>query len=203
MKRIFTVVMGVMLSGTEPGAEAGLQPFIGQLTEQRNQALSQSPSLMVGPEYMDRLGQSERGFIAQMQAQRLGLTLDEPKPKPRARYFISFSIPAAGLKTLLMDSSRFQVPATVRGLVNNSLKETASAMYDLVKDDKRGGVQIDPTAFRQYGITAVPALVVTCGEHNDHIAGNFSLEQMLRKVAEEGDCAEIASAILSEAGEAQ
>jgi hypothetical protein len=38
-------------------------------------------------------------------------------------------------------------------------------MFELNKEDKDAGVQIDPTLFSQYNITTVPALVVTCPGH--------------------------------------
>jgi conjugal transfer pilus assembly protein TrbC len=42
-------------------------------------------------------------------------------------------------------------------------------MFELSKEDKDAGVQIDPTLFTQYNITTVPALVVTCPGHYDVI----------------------------------
>ncbi|ELY1973033.1 type-F conjugative transfer system pilin assembly protein TrbC [Aeromonas salmonicida] len=119
------------------------------------------------------------------------------KPVPQALYFVSFSIPQTGLKRLILDADRFGIPATLRGMVNNDMRQTANAVLQLVNEDQRGGVQIDPQAFRRYGINAVPALVVTCGETYDRIAGNLALQQALTKVAESGDCADTAKAILA------
>ena len=45
--------------------------------------------------------------------------------------------------------------ATLRGMVKGDMRETANAVLRLVNEDKRGGVQIDPTAFGTYGINAV------------------------------------------------
>lgn len=119
------------------------------------------------------------------------------KPVPQALYFVSFSIPQTGLKRLILDADRFGIPATLRGMVNNDMRQTANAVSQLVNEDQRGGVQIDPQAFRRYGINAVPALVVTCGETYDRIAGNLALQQALTKVAESGECADTAKAILA------
>ncbi|TNH96708.1 MULTISPECIES: type-F conjugative transfer system pilin assembly protein TrbC [Aeromonas] len=119
------------------------------------------------------------------------------KPVPQALYFVSFSIPQTGLKRLILDADRFGIPATLRGMVNNDMRQTANAVLQLVNEDQRGGVQIDPQAFRRYGINAVPALVVTCGETYDRIAGNLALQQALTKVAESGECADTAKAILA------
>lgn len=119
------------------------------------------------------------------------------KPVPQALYFVSFSIPQTGLKRLILDADRFGIPATLRGMVNNDMRQTANAVLQLVNEEQRGGVQIDPQAFRRYGINAVPALVVTCGETYDRIAGNLALQQALTKVAESGECADTAKAILA------
>jgi conjugal transfer pilus assembly protein TrbC len=119
------------------------------------------------------------------------------KPVPQALYIVSFSIPKTGLKRLILDADRFGIPATLRGMVNNDMRQTANAVLQLVNEDQRGGVQIDPQAFRRYGINAVPALVVTCGETYDRIAGNLALQQALTKVAESGECADTAKAILA------
>ena len=119
------------------------------------------------------------------------------KPVPQALYFVSFSIPQTGLKRLILDADRFGIPATLRGMVYNDMRQTANAVLQLVNEDQRGGVQIDPQAFRRYGINAVPALVVTCGETYDRIAGNLALQQALTKVAESGECAGTAKAILA------
>ena len=119
------------------------------------------------------------------------------KPVPQALYFVSFSIPQTGLKRLILDADRFGIPATLRGMVNNDMRQTANAVLQLVNEDQRGGVQIDPQAFRRYGINAVPALVVTCGETYDRIAGNLALREALTKIAESGDCADTAKAILA------
>lgn len=125
------------------------------------------------------------------------------KPVPEALYFVSFSMPEAGLKTLVDETARLRIPATLRGLIHNNLRDTAGAVMRLVKDGSRAGVQIDPTAFRTYGITAVPTLVVTCGSHYDRIAGNIAPVQALRKIAEDGECSAVAQRLLKAAGEDQ
>ena len=135
-------------------------------------------------------------FLAQLQ-QRPGVQAE--KPLPQALYFVSFSMPETGLKQVIQEAGRLQIPATLRGLLNNDMRQTAQAVLTLVNEAQRGGVQIDPTAFRRYGIKAVPALVVTCPSGYDRIAGTLSLSQALQKVAEKGDCAATARALLAKA----
>lgn len=49
-------------------------------------------------------------------------------------------------------------------------------------------VQIDPTAFEQYGIQQVPALVVDKGDCFDVIYGNLPIDESLRRLYEKGEC---------------
>lgn len=113
-----------------------------------------------------------------------------------AVYFVSLGIPEEGLLPMLGDANRLGIPATIRGWLNNDLRKTASRMFELSKKDKNIGVQIDPTLFQQYGITAVPALVVTCPGHFDVIRGSLPLKDMLNKVAEQGECAATARQLM-------
>lgn len=116
-----------------------------------------------------------------------------------AIYFVSLGIPREGLLPMLKDARRYNIPPTLRGLVNNDMRQTAAAMFELSKEDKDAGVQIDPTLFTQYNITTVPALVVTCPSHHDVIRGSLPLQQALEKVAESGDCAATARHLLEAA----
>ncbi|MFX4311472.1 type-F conjugative transfer system pilin assembly protein TrbC [Enterobacter sp. 63] len=116
-----------------------------------------------------------------------------------AIYFVSLGIPREGLLPMLKDARRYNIPPTLRGLVNNDMRQTAAVMFELNKEDKDAGVQIDPTLFSQYQITTVPALVVTCPGHYDVIRGSLPLQKALEKVAESGDCAATARQLLEAA----
>ncbi|HDR2795191.1 TPA: type-F conjugative transfer system pilin assembly protein TrbC [Enterobacter asburiae] len=116
-----------------------------------------------------------------------------------AIYFVSLAIPREGLLPMLKDARRYNIPPTLRGLVNNDMRQTAALMFELSKEDKDAGVQIDPTLFSQYHITTVPALVVTCPGRYDVIRGSLPLQKALEKVAESGDCAATARQLLEAA----
>jgi len=124
---------------------------------------------------------------------------DRPESTPPAVYFVSFSIPPEGLKPMLADARRFGIPATIRGLIDNDFRKTASAMFDLAKEDKTLGVQIEPTHNQRYDIRAVPALVVTCPGHFDIIRGSLPLADALKSVAERGECADTARQLMEQA----
>lgn len=115
---------------------------------------------------------------------------------PAAVYFVSLSIPEEGLLPMLADAHRFGIPATLRGLVDNDFRKTAAAIFELSKKNRDIGVQIDPTLYQQYGITAVPALVVTCPGHSDVVRGSLPLADALKKVADGGECAQTAKDLL-------
>ena len=118
------------------------------------------------------------------------------KPRQGALYFVSFSIPEEGLKRMLGETRHYGIPATLRGMVNNDLKTTAEAVLSLVKDGATDGVQIDPTLYTQYSIRSVPSLVVRCQAGYDVVRGNIHVKQALEKVAQTGDCAQVARQIL-------
>jgi conjugal transfer pilus assembly protein TrbC len=107
--------------------------------------------------------------------------------------------PREGLLPMLQDAARLKIPATLRGLVDNDFRKTAAMMFELTKEDKNVGVQIDPTLYSDYHITAVPALVVTCPGHYDVIRGSLPLRDALGKIAEQGDCAATARRLLEAA----
>lgn len=204
MKRLNTYLCVLIFSNMAGASSNETQQFINRQLEMKQQMQADPSAFRFQPPKTTPLFQRDQEFIAKLQAkQRQQLNGVDEKAMPRAIYFLSFSIPHEGVRQRINDAVRLNIPATLRGFVNNNLQDTATAMYDLVKETQRGGVQVDPTAFRKYDITAVPALVVICGDRSDRIAGNIRLEDMLIKVAEEGDCAELAKALLHEAGVAQ
>lgn len=146
------------------------------------------------------LNAPDRSFthkLAQQQQQQAG----QNKPDTGAIYFVSFSIPEAGLQRMLAETRRYGIPATLRGLVNNDMKQTVDAVSQLVQNGATEGVQIDPTLYSQYGITSVPALVVRCDKGFDVIRGNLKLEQALQKMVSDGDCGDVAQQLLDRGGQ--
>lgn len=123
------------------------------------------------------------------------------RPVDAALVFVSFSMPPDELKQRVKDAAQLNIPVVIRGMVNGDMRATANAVAGLVKESNTGGVQIDPTTFRKYNITAVPVLIVACGNEGDtvdRIQGDLTLHQALKRVAEEGDCADTAWNLLGE-----
>ena len=144
------------------------------------------------------INSQNRSFINKLAQQQQQAQQD--KPTTGAIYFVSFSIPEEGLKRMLHESQRYGIPATLRGLVNNNMKQTVNAVSQLVQGGVTEGVQIDPTLYSQYGITSVPALVLRCDNGFDVIRGNLKIEQALQKMAQQGDCANEAQQLLERGG---
>ncbi|MBS0900062.1 type-F conjugative transfer system pilin assembly protein TrbC [Pantoea dispersa] len=152
------------------------------------------------------LPDAQQGRVAQMQNEIAAGQAEQnsaTRQTPRAVYFVSLGIPEEGLLPMLSDARRFGIPATLRGLLNNDFRQTAEKMFELSKKDRQAGVQIDPTLFQQYGIKAVPALVVTCGGKFDVLYGSLPVQQALEEVRQRGDCSATAAQMLKSAEGAQ
>lgn len=201
MKRITIFVATTLLTGTVMAADNGeTQAFLSEQMKLRDSlSAAPKPALDFLQKQNPQLKMPDQTFIEAMQQQQRQQFEGEEKAVPKALYFVSFSIPEEGLKAMVNDADRFHIPATLRGMVNNDMRQTANAVLRLVTEDKRGGVQIDPMSFRTFGINAVPALVVTCEGKFDRIAGNINLTDALKHIAEKGECAETAQEILKEA----
>ena len=106
---------------------------------------------------------------------------------PTVLVFASFSMPQATIKHLAMDLKKVGGALVIRGLINNSFKETAMALQKLGE-----GVLLDPTLFEKYNVTSVPTFIIfevdLKDEHPpyDRLTGNVSLRFVLEKVAQEG-----------------
>lgn len=140
---------------------------------------------------------ADRDFIEQMKTLRNPVLSQAKKPVPEALYFVSFSVPTAGLKRMVAEADRFHIPATIRGMVGETMMQTTRAVRELVEESNRGGVEINPPAFQTWGITSVPVLIVTCGNgQHDRISGNIRLQEALERIAKDGDCPEVAQKLL-------
>lgn len=104
-------------------------------------------------------------------------------------YFLSSSIPEKELALLIKGAEARQIPVYFRGLVGDSMEQTARYMMHLVTTYHVKGVQVDPVRFDKYGVKQVPALVRKCGSQSDILYGNLSFNDALRIMDTQGDCA--------------
>ena len=116
----------------------------------------------------------------------------------KAIVFVSFSMPELSLKQIIHDAARYQVPVVIRGLYQNSFRKTVEKMFEFVKENKKGGIAINPKWFKEYEIKAVPAVVVA-KEHGarDVVYGNIPLKKALLLIADRGELSDVAQTILT------
>lgn len=125
------------------------------------------------------------------------------KSVDKCAVFVSFSMPEPSLRQIVADASYYNVPVVIRGLCNNSFRETANKILALTKENNKGGVLINPIWFRKYHIKAVPAFLVTKNEESssyDLVYGNIPLKRALTIIAEKGEHAKEAAKILERKG---
>lgn len=199
MKYLPVLLMAVFSCLSHAGTVSEDRDFIERM--QSDEAQTQK---MEVPDFIKQLknngvSRESMDFINNLQHKQQMQYQAAQKTQPAIQYFVSFSIPRNGLTTMLKNAAQFAVPVNIRGMINNDFRQTANTIFEITKGSNKGGVQINPKAFLQYGITAVPALVVTCGNTFDRVSGDIRIDGLLRKVAEGGDCADVAKAALKEA----
>lgn len=106
--------------------------------------------------------------------------------------FVSFSMPKESLKGWISEAEKIHAPVVIRGLVNNSFKETLARMNELVSNNK-GGVQLDPVLFKKFQIKQVPAVVVRDGNEYDVIYGDSHLDYALETVIKRNDALSVSA----------
>lgn len=128
-----------------------------------------------------------------MFAMRSPYAWNKEMPGTNVLVFASFSMPKESLKNYLIEARKIQAPLLIRGLINNSFKDTTKAVMALLPDNK-GGMLLDPTLFKRFNIKKVPAVVVIdktcllddkCADY-DVIYGNVTLAYALKKIAQQG-----------------
>ncbi|EOW0440641.1 type-F conjugative transfer system pilin assembly protein TrbC [Providencia rettgeri] len=173
------------------------QQFLEQLRDQSAALLEQSlpPEGFKPPE----ISAKDKAWIdnllaKQQQAQQHAAEAAKAQTEQESPfvYFVSFSLPEAGLKQMVPEATQLGIPTLINGLIDNDFRKTASAVFELTKDSGEGGVQIDPKTFAQYGITQVPALVVRCEQGFDVMYGNIRLLSAIERIANSGDCRDVA-----------
>lgn len=102
------------------------------------------------------------------------------------RLFVSFSMPESLLKQSFEQAERFHVTVVLNGLMDNSMPKTALKLSRLTAQYPKLSIQIDPVAFEDFGIDAVPALVVSQDRIFDVVRGNLALSDALSLIHERG-----------------
>lgn len=83
-----------------------------------------------------------------------------PKPERADVYvFVSLGMPRASLERIVQEAEQAKAVIVMRGLHRNSMKQTVSAVRELL-GERQVGWQIDPTKFERFAVDRVPATVV-------------------------------------------
>lgn len=125
--------------------------------------------------------------------------VESPLARGHLLIFVSSSMPTESLVQWLQEAQLLQAPVLLRGVVNQSLANTLTWIQPLLAQaGNAGGIAIDPVAFETYGITTVPAVVISndpaaCYSNAlckappfDVVAGNGSLKAACEIIADKG-----------------
>lgn len=124
--------------------------------------------------------------------------------------FVSLSMPMESLRALADQSARYGAVMVLRGLKDNSLKATLKAMKEVVGNNSKVNIQINPVVFNKLDVQLVPTFAVIKGRDVGNgeskacapasaymsVAGNVPLDYALEKLAADSprEFAEIADA---------
>ena len=99
--------------------------------------------------------------------------------------FISFSMPKESIESLLKEATKHNAVLVLRGLKNNSFKETAKIIKDFYDKEnaESAGFEINPELFEQHAINHVPVFLNTTNQNR--LSGNVTLSFAVQKLKEE------------------
>lgn len=126
---------------------------------------------------------------------------------------VSLTMPKEALRQLSIDAEKVGAKLVIRGLVEGSFQRTMVEAQQVFGQDSLSGLAIEPQVFRAFRIERVPTFIVaqspvqpcetgidcvSAETPSDRIAGNVSLAEALRNIAQRGDAApEVAQAALA------
>lgn len=118
---------------------------------------------------------------------------------PELYIFVSLSMPQSRLINLLQEAKIYGGILVLRGLKNNSYKDTANFMQPIIKLSQ-AGVIIDSHLFEKYDVSKVPTFVLNDPsiKKYDKAIGNVSLKYALEEMSRVGDLQSQAQAILGD-----
>ena len=82
-------------------------------------------------------------------------------PRPSLQIFVSASMSTESLKSYVKEAHRYNGVLVFRGLLAGSFRKITDLVMDISDEKYPVAMQIDDESFRQFGITRVPAIVLT------------------------------------------
>jgi type-F conjugative transfer system pilin assembly protein TrbC len=122
----------------------------------------------------------------------------ENSKKSELFIFVSFSMSDTSLRAWALQAQRVGGTLVLRGLVENSLKKTVERIQAVFKEHIPI-VNIDPVAFKTFGIKVVPAVVIADKAHTPHfdvVYGEVGLAYALRQILDRGEQTTLAKTYL-------
>lgn len=117
------------------------------------------------------------------------------KPRPSLQIFISSSMPKQLIKEYSNQARKYGGVLVLRGLPGGSMRKLSDFVMDI--GEEGAGMQIDDEAFAAYGISTVPAIVLSepatifAGKSSasrfDKVMGNIKISAALELFAASGD----------------
>jgi conjugal transfer pilus assembly protein TrbC len=100
--------------------------------------------------------------------------------KDGLRIYVSLSMPKNLLEQYDSIAKKIGAKLVMRGFKNNSFKETINYTQKIA-------IEVDPVAFKKFGIASVPSFVLSSGDKFDKLSGNVSINYALTKFKDKGD----------------
>jgi len=120
------------------------------------------------------------------------------KPRPALQIFVSSSMGVELLKSYALEAKRYGGVLVFRGLPEGSIRKLINLVMVIAKEDS-AEMQIDDEAFAAFGVTSVPAIVLskpapilsgkTTTDKFDKITGSIKIKVALETFISSGDMA--------------
>jgi conjugal transfer pilus assembly protein TrbC len=107
------------------------------------------------------------------------------KNKEGLNILVSFSMPEATLLKLDQQARKIGARLLIKGLINNSFKDTLSQIKKL--NEQGMVIDLDPRIFAQFKVNHVPCFILQGKNNYDKLVGNVSLSYALKLFAGHGE----------------
>ncbi|MDN3505456.1 MAG: type-F conjugative transfer system pilin assembly protein TrbC [Rhabdochlamydiaceae bacterium] len=163
-------------------------------------------SFLVADEIDDILSQSER--LIKQSSMEAEASLRKKCPRSESFFqiqgdrstkgilFMSFSVPLASWKSLSKEMEMIGGKILIRGFPQGGLKELASKVEFLRKNNVNSPIQVDPDSFSKFRIKRVPSFVLEDDGKWDIVEGNIPIFESLRIIRKSGSTSHLAKKLL-------
>lgn len=110
----------------------------------------------------------------------------QPQNSPKLMVFISTSMAPKSIRQWAQQAQTLGAVLVIRGLVNNSFRQTIILAQNLFSKDNSGGFIVDPFKFKEYAIDVVPTVVLASDIGVDYVRGDIGLIEALKIIRDKG-----------------